>query len=68
MTEVLRASNVETMYGRVMAIRGISLTVKEGNLKGAISPRLTQMSSRAPASPIHPKGAKCFPSCRSRTT
>ncbi len=30
MTEVLRASNVETMYGRVMAIRGISLTVKEG--------------------------------------
>ena len=32
MTEVLRASNVETMYGRVMAIRGISLTVKEGSV------------------------------------
>ena len=32
MNEILRVRNVETMYGRVMAIRGVSLTVKEGSV------------------------------------
>lgn len=32
MTEVLKLQNVETFYGRVMAIGGISLTVKEGQI------------------------------------
>lgn len=32
MTEVLSLSNVETMYGRVMAIRGVSLRVEKGSI------------------------------------
>ncbi len=32
MSEVLKVRNVETMYGRVMAIRGVSLSVREGTV------------------------------------
>ncbi|GHF72004.1 MAG: ABC transporter ATP-binding protein [Sagittula sp.] len=32
MSDVLTLSNVETMYGRVMAIRGVSLKVTEGSI------------------------------------
>ena len=32
MTDLLKLENVETFYGRVMAIRGVSLSVHEGKI------------------------------------